>query len=91
VKFNVDGLLRGDIKARYEAYRIAIDGGWRNPDEVRALEDLPPIPGGAGQKFRQPLNFGPLGADPAAGAGRTAGRTQPTAGRRRRTRTRTAP
>jgi hypothetical protein len=39
-----------------------------NPDEVRALEDLPPIPGGAGQKFRQPMNFGPLGADPAAAA-----------------------
>jgi HK97 family phage portal protein len=64
VRFNVDGLLRGDIKTRYEAYRVAIEGGWRNPDEVRALEDLPPIPGGAGAKYRQPLNFGPLGADP---------------------------
>lgn len=64
VKFNVDGLLRGDHKSRNEAYRIAIEGGWRNPDEVRALEDLPPIPGGVGAKFRQPLNFGPLGADP---------------------------
>jgi HK97 family phage portal protein len=63
-RFNVDGLLRGDVKTRYEAYRIAIDGGWRNPDEVRALEDLAPIPGGAGAKYRQPLNFGPLGADP---------------------------
>lgn len=64
VRFNVDGLLRGDAKSRYEAYQTAIDSGWRNPDEVRALEDLPPIPGGAGQKYRQPLNFGPLGAEP---------------------------
>lgn len=64
-KFNVDGLLRGDVKSRNEAHRIAIEGGWRNPDEVRALEDLPPIPGGAGAKYRQPLNFGPLGAEPA--------------------------
>lgn len=66
VKFNVDGLLRGDIKSRYEAYRTAIEGGWQNPDEVRALEDQPPIPGGAGTKFRQPLNFGPLGYEPPA-------------------------
>lgn len=64
VKFNVDALLRGDIKTRFEAYRIAIEGGFRNPDEVRALEDLPPIPDGLGEQFRQPLNFGPLGVDP---------------------------
>lgn len=63
-RFTVDALLRGDIKSRYAAYRIGIDAGWTNPDEVRALEDQPPIPGGAGAKFRQPLNFGPLGANP---------------------------
>jgi HK97 family phage portal protein len=65
VKFAVDGLLRGDQKSRYEAYQNAIDSGWRNPDEVRALEDLPPIPGGAGAKYRQPMNMAPLGYDPA--------------------------
>lgn len=65
VKFNVDGLLRGDIKSRYEAYRVAVEGGWMSPDEVRELEDRAPIPGGVGKGFRQPLNFGPLGADPA--------------------------
>lgn len=65
VKFNLNALLRGDMQSRYEAYQSALDGGWMNSDEVRALEDLPPIPGGAGQKYRQPLNFGPLGADPA--------------------------
>lgn len=64
MKFNVDGMLRGDQKSRYEAYQTAIDAGFRNPDEVRALEDLPPIPGGLGASFRQPLNFGPLGYVP---------------------------
>jgi HK97 family phage portal protein len=67
VRFNVDGLLRGDTKSRYESYRMGIDGGWLNPDEVRALEDRPPIPDGTGQKFRQPMNFGPLGMDPTEG------------------------
>jgi HK97 family phage portal protein len=66
VKFNVDGLLRGDTPARYTAYQQALDGGWMNPDEVRALEDRPPIPGGAGKKYRQPLNYGPLGYDPTS-------------------------
>lgn len=65
VKFNVNGLLRGDTKGRYEAYKLAIETGFMNPDEARALEDQAPIPGGAGQQFRQPLNFGPLGAEPA--------------------------
>jgi hypothetical protein len=43
---------------------MGLDGGYLNPDEVRALEDMPPIPGGLGQHYRQPLNFGPLGYDP---------------------------
>jgi HK97 family phage portal protein len=64
-KFNADALLRGDVKSRYEAYRIGIEAGFTNPDEVRALEDRPPIPGGAGAKYRQPLNFTELGAVPA--------------------------
>lgn len=64
VKFNVDGLLRGDVKSRYDAYQTALDSGWRNPDEVRALEDLPPLPNGMGQGYRQPMNYAPLGYDP---------------------------
>jgi HK97 family phage portal protein len=63
-RFNINALLRGDIKSRFEAYGQAIQDGWLNPDEVRAYEELAPIPGGAGAKYRQPLNFGPLGYDP---------------------------
>jgi HK97 family phage portal protein len=44
VRFNFDALLRPDTKARYEAYQLALTGGWLTLDEVRTLEDLPPLP-----------------------------------------------
>jgi len=34
----VDGLLRGDIQSRYQAYNTAHMGGWLNADEIRELE-----------------------------------------------------
>lgn len=43
VKFNVDGLLRPDSKARAEIYTQAIASGWLTVDEVRAREGLPPL------------------------------------------------
>lgn len=46
VKFNVDAILRADIKTRYEAYGIGIEKGFLQPNEVRGKEDLPPLPGG---------------------------------------------
>lgn len=45
-KFNVDSILRGDIKTRYEAHRTGVQGGFITPNEARAKEDLPPLPGG---------------------------------------------
>ncbi|MBY6275387.1 MAG: phage portal protein [Symbiobacterium thermophilum] len=59
VEHNVEGLLRGDTKSRYEAYHLALADGWLNRDEVREKENLNPIPGGAGQVFLVPLNMGP--------------------------------
>jgi HK97 family phage portal protein len=44
VKFNPDGILRGDLKARYEAHQVAITAGFLTVDEVRKLENLPPLP-----------------------------------------------
>ncbi len=64
VKWNVEGLLRGDTLARYQAYTQARTAGWMNVDEIRALEDLNPVPDGQGQGFVQPLNMGPLGVNP---------------------------
>ena len=43
---NRNAVLRSDVTARYEAYAIAVRGGWRSVNEVRALEDEPPIEGG---------------------------------------------
>ena len=40
VEFNVDGLLRGDLKSRMEAYATSIQNGIRTPNEVRAIENM---------------------------------------------------
>lgn len=45
-KFNVDSILRTDLKTRYEAYRTGIQGGFLAPNEARKREDMPPLPGG---------------------------------------------
>ena len=44
VKFNVDGLLRGDYKSRMEGYSIGIQNGFMCPNDVRALEEWDLIP-----------------------------------------------
>jgi HK97 family phage portal protein len=46
-RFNPRGLLRADQKTRYESYAIALTNGFLTVDEVRAQEDLPPLPAGA--------------------------------------------
>lgn len=46
VEFNFEGLLRGDTASRYDAYERAIRMGIATRNEVRALENLPPIEGG---------------------------------------------
>ena len=49
-EFNTAGLERGDYKARNEGYRIAVgragEPGWMTINEIRKLENLPPIDGG---------------------------------------------
>ena len=45
-EFKVDGLLRGDIKSRYDAYAVARQNTWMSANEIRALENMNPIPGG---------------------------------------------
>lgn len=44
-EFLVDGLLRGDILARYQAYQIGINTGFLNRNEVRTIENLNPADG----------------------------------------------
>ena len=54
-EFNVDGLLRGDQKSRFDAYHTAIMDGWMSPNEVRAKENLPAIDGG--DVYLMPVNM----------------------------------
>lgn len=62
--FNVNALLRGDTKSRFEAYRIGREASFMSPNDIRSLEDMPPIANG--DDYMQPLNFAPLGTVPAA-------------------------
>lgn len=69
-EFLVDALLRGDTLSRYQAYAVARQNGWLNADDIRGLENMDPIPGGAGKVYLVPLNMIPAtaaGAVPAAG------------------------
>jgi len=46
VEFNVNGLLRGDVKSRTEAYKAAITNGYMSINEVRQKENMNSIEGG---------------------------------------------
>lgn len=45
-KFTLDGLLRGDTKARHAAYASGLQNRYYTRNEVRAFEDMNPAPGG---------------------------------------------
>lgn len=40
VKFNVDGLLRGDYQSRMNGYATARQNGWMSANDIRELENL---------------------------------------------------
>ncbi len=44
IKFNVDGLLRGDYQSRMQGYAIARQNGWMSANDIRELENLDMIP-----------------------------------------------
>jgi HK97 family phage portal protein len=51
VKFNVEGLLRGDYKSRQEGLAIQRQNGVINADEWRDVEDQNPIEDGSGEVY----------------------------------------
>lgn len=63
-KFNINGLLRGDMAARKDFYSVMRQGGIMNADEIRALEDMNDIPDGLGKLYTVNGNMIPLGAVP---------------------------
>lgn len=68
-KYSVEGLLRGDSKARAEFYSVMRNVGAFSANDILELEDRPPVAGGDSRL--QPLNMAPLGStpDPDGGAG----------------------
>jgi HK97 family phage portal protein len=53
LKFNVDGLLRGDFNSRITAYSTGLQSGFMSVNDVRKLEDMSPTEGG--DQYRVPL------------------------------------
>jgi hypothetical protein len=68
VEFLVDGLLRGDMKSRFDAYGVAIDKGFYCPNDAAMSEGMNPIPEDkGGNDYRIPINYGVAGQlEPAA-------------------------
>lgn len=60
VRFDLSERLRGDKLQRYQAYSLGMLGGWLSADDVRAEEQMPPVPGGIGKTFLAPINTEPL-------------------------------
>lgn len=44
IKFNMDGLLRGDYQSRMNGYAIGRQNGWMSANDIRELENLDKIP-----------------------------------------------
>lgn len=59
VEFKIDGLLRGDVKSRSEAYALGRQWGWLSVNDIRKLENMPAIPNG--DIYLEPLNMGEAG------------------------------
>lgn len=54
-EFVVDGLLRGDIQSRYNAYAVARQWGWYSVNDIRELENQNQIENG--DVYLQPMNM----------------------------------
>ena len=44
IKFNVEGLLRGDYASRMQGYATARQNGWMSTNDIRELEDMNLVP-----------------------------------------------
>lgn len=53
----IDGIMRGDMKTRYDSYAIGRQWGWLSANDVREKENMNPIEGG--DIYMVPLNMMP--------------------------------
>jgi HK97 family phage portal protein len=67
IEFDLSSLLRGDVKSRFEAYRVAREIGVYSANDVRRRENEPPIAGG--DQYHMPANWVALGASQSAPGG----------------------
>ena len=68
IEFNIEGLLRGDSKTRADVHASALQNGWRTINEVRAIENLPPVEGGETPRMQmQNVPITEAGQQPAPG------------------------
>jgi HK97 family phage portal protein len=56
-EFKLDGLVRGDLKSRYEAYAQGRQNGWLSANDIRRLENMDPVEGG--DVYLVPINMMP--------------------------------
>lgn len=56
-EYSVDGLLRGRLLDRYQAYAIGRQHTFLSPDDIHELENMNPLPGGVGERYDTPLNM----------------------------------
>ena len=59
VKFNLNALLRGDQKSRFESYQLALANRFVTINEVRGWEEMPPFAGADGGFLNTPNNSAP--------------------------------
>jgi HK97 family phage portal protein len=80
-EFLDDAVLRPDIQKRYDAYRLATQGGWITGNEIREKENLPYHPQGEGLQ-ETPVGGAPnpSGQQPASGEPSSNGQPAPTGG-----------
>lgn len=62
IKFNLEGLLRGDYKTRQEGLAIQRQNGALSADEWRETEERNPIPDGSGKEYLVNGNMIPVSA-----------------------------
>jgi len=60
-EFLIDGLLRGDLRTRYDAYAKGRQWGWLSANDIRRKENMDPIDDG--DEYLKPLNMIPAGAE----------------------------
>ncbi|HEM7896983.1 TPA: phage portal protein [Burkholderia cenocepacia] len=69
IEYNLSGLLRGDQASRYAAYAVGRQWGWLSINDIRRLENMPPVKGG--EIYLSPMNMVDASKPQQVAAGKT--------------------